>query len=167
MFRNNDQPYNQNFNHERNNNPPSYNRYNNINNINNGNTNGNQNTRNNNLKMKCCFTCNREGHFSSQCRVNSRPLNLYNRTQDGLGYVTYAYETCSYCNKRGHMADVCFKKQRDERNLMLNLGKMTKKIYFNFIITQNLKIKYISNLTASSFCSCFTVILKVPFHRRN
>lgn len=127
MFRNNDQynnrPYNQNFNHERNNNPPNYNRYNNINNFNNGNTNGNQNTRNNNnLNVRRCFTCNREGHFSSQCRANSRPPNQYNRAQDGLGYVTYAYETCSYCNKRGHMADVCFKKQRDERGNNINSG---------------------------------------------
>ncbi|KAF0722335.1 protein DDB G0276689-like [Aphis craccivora] len=61
-------------------------------------------------------------HFSLQCRANSRPLNQYNRTQDGLGYVTYAYETCSYCNKRRHMADVCFKKQRGERGSNINSG---------------------------------------------
>lgn len=126
MFRNSDQynnrPYNQNFNHERNNNPPNYNRYNNINNVNNGNTNGNQNTRYNNLIVRRCFTCNREGHFASQCRMNVRPPNRFNQTNDGNGFITYANETCSYCNKRGHMADVCYKKQRDERGNIINSG---------------------------------------------
>ncbi|KAE9521360.1 hypothetical protein AGLY_018240 [Aphis glycines] len=135
MFRNSDQynnrPYNQSFNHERYNNPPSYNRYNNINNTNNGNTNGNQNTRNNNLIVKRCFTCNREVHFASQCRANVRPLNRYNQTHDGLGFITYVNETCSYCNKRGHMADVCFKKQRDEQEPQNIWGYDLNKIQYD------------------------------------
>jgi len=66
--------------------------------------------------------CNREGHFSSQCHMNTVPLKQYNQTQSGLTYTTYACEICSYCNKRGHTATVCFKKQREERGANINSG---------------------------------------------
>ncbi|XP_060861802.1 putative actin-fragmin kinase DDB_G0287957 [Metopolophium dirhodum] len=47
------------------------------------NTNRNPNPRNNNFNVRRCHTCNREGHFSSQCRMNnvaynSRPPNQNN-----------------------------------------------------------------------------------------
>lgn len=78
---------------------------------------------NNNFNVKRCFTCNREGHFSSQCRLNNntrnnRPPNQNNFTRPPTNYN--AHETCSYCNKTGHHIAICYKKQNDERRSNTN-----------------------------------------------
>jgi len=83
------------------------------------NTNRNPNPRNNNHNVRRCHTCNREGHFASQCRMNnvaynSRPPNQNNFTRPPTNYNA-RIDTCTYCNKPGHNIAACYKKQNDER----------------------------------------------------
>ena len=91
------------------------------------NTNRNQNNRNNNFNVRRCHTCNREGHYASQCRLNNsaynnRPPNQNNFTRPPTNYNA-RNETCTYCNKTGHDIAVCYKKQNDERrNTNVNSG---------------------------------------------
>lgn len=112
QFNNNNQ--NTAYNYHNNNNSNTINR----NNSYDRNTNRN-NPRNNNSNVRRCHTCNREGHFASQCRMNnvaynSRPPNQNNFTRPPTNYNARS-ESCTYCNKPGHSITVCYKKQNDER----------------------------------------------------
>lgn len=134
-FRNNN-AYTYNTGRPNNNQNTSYNYRNNSNSNNNNanrnnsydrNINRNQNPRNNNFNVKRCHTCNREGHFASQCRINNnsynnRPPNQNNFTRPPTNYNSRV-ETCTYCNKIGHNITVCYKNQNDQRrNDNINSG---------------------------------------------
>lgn len=79
---------------------------------------GNQGRNNN---QKYCEVCNRNNHFTNQCRYG-------NRGQDtGQQYVKSKLHsnpnnkdvkkiTCTYCNKPGHSEDVCYKKKKTNKS---------------------------------------------------
>ncbi|XP_025192196.1 GATA zinc finger domain-containing protein 4-like [Melanaphis sacchari] len=103
---------NYNVNHGQNNNNQNAS-YSNNNNFRGRNTNQVQNFRNNNFNVRRCFTCNREGHFSSQCRMNNQSY-YFTRPPNGNTNQN-SHDTCIYCNKTEHTIAVCYKKQNDER----------------------------------------------------
>ena len=129
QYNNNNQNTEYNYRNNINNNNNQNAAYNYRNNINNNNTNRNNsydrntnrnpNSRTNNYNVRRCHTCNREGHFASQCRMNnvaynSRPPNQNNFTRPPTNYNARS-DTCTYCNKPGHNIAACYKKQNDER----------------------------------------------------
>ncbi|XP_025207741.1 protein DDB_G0276689-like [Melanaphis sacchari] len=103
--------YNNNYNNNRGQNNNQNTSYRNNNSFRGRNNNQVQNSRNNNFNVRRCFTCNREGHFSSQCRMNNQ---TYTRPPGGNTNQN-SRDTCTYCNKTGHTIAVCYKKQNDER----------------------------------------------------
>jgi len=64
----------------------------------------NQNSRIHNFIVRRCFTCNLEGHFASQCRMNIRLSNQNHFTRpsnNNIKIINNLRET-KPCNRMGH-----------------------------------------------------------------
>ncbi|CAI6375515.1 unnamed protein product [Macrosiphum euphorbiae] len=79
---------------------------------------GNQ-CRNNNQKY--CEICNRNNHFTNQCRYGNRgqdtgQQNFQSKVHSNLNNKDVKKITCAYCNKPGHSEDICYKKKKTNKS---------------------------------------------------
>ena len=64
-----------------------------------------------------CYTCGEDGHISRNCvhrNINSLPnARKFSKSKNFMGKIRNTLE-CSYCNKKGHNLEKCFKHKIDE-----------------------------------------------------
>jgi len=79
---------------------------------------GNQGRNNN---QKYCGICNRNNHFTNQCRYGNHSQdtgqqNIQSKVHSNPSNKDVKKITCTYCNKPGHSEDVCFKKKKTNKS---------------------------------------------------